>query len=84
LLTHVAGWLKRPLSFVAEHSFGLFFVHGVVIAILMRLPAPLSPHIGEPMADLAVYSGVVIVISLAIVVIAKYVTGKYSRYIIGC
>jgi len=84
LLTHVAGWMKRPLSFVAEHSFGLFFIHGVVIAVLMRLPAPLSPHIGEPMADLAVYSGVVIALSLAIVMITKYVTGKYSRYIIGC
>lgn len=84
LLTHVGGWLKRPLSFVADHSFGLFFIHGIVIAVLMRLPAPLSPHVGEPIADLAIYSTFVIAISLAIVVIAKYITGKYSRYVIGC
>jgi surface polysaccharide O-acyltransferase-like enzyme len=84
LLTYVAGWMKRPLGFVADHSFGLFFIHGVVIAVLMRLPQPLSPHVGEPMIDLAIYSGFVIAISLATVVIAKYLTGKYSRYIIGC
>jgi len=84
LLTHVGGWLKRPLSFVADHSFGLFFIHGIVIAVLMRLPAPLSPHVGEPIADLAIYSVFVIAISLAIVVIAKHITGKYSRYVIGC
>ena len=84
LLTHIPGLLKRPLGFVADHSFGLFFIHGIVIAVLMRLPAPLSPHIGEPMADLAIYSAFVIALSLAIVVIAKYATGKYSRYIVGC
>jgi surface polysaccharide O-acyltransferase-like enzyme len=84
MLTRVGGWLERPLRFVANHSFGLFFVHGIVIAVLMRLPAPLSQHVGEPIADLAIYSGFVIAISLAIVVIAKHLTGKYSRYIIGC
>ena len=84
LLAHVGGWLKRPLSFIAEHSFGLFFVHGIVIAVMMRLPEPFSPHVGEPIADLALYSFSVIVISLTIVVIGKYITGKYSRYVIGC
>jgi len=84
LLAHVGGWLKRPLSFIAEHSFGLFFIHGIVIAVLLRLPEPFSPHVGEPIADLALYSFSVIVISLTIVVIGKYITGKYSRYIIGC
>jgi surface polysaccharide O-acyltransferase-like enzyme len=84
LLTHVAGWMKRPLAFIADHSFGLFFTHGVVIAVLMRLPAPLSPHVGEPMVDLAIYSALVIAISLAIVVVVKQLTGKYSRYVIGC
>ncbi len=84
MLTHTVGWLKRPLSFVADHSFGLFFTHGIVIAILMRLPEAMSPHIGYPMADLALYSGFVITVSLGIVVVVKQVTGKHSRYIIGC
>ena len=69
---------------MAEHSFGLFFVHGIVIAVLMRLPAPLSPHVGEPIVDLAIYSAFVVLVSLAIVVVAKYLTGKHSRYLIGC
>ena len=50
----------------------------------MRMPAPLSPHVGEPMVDLAIYSPLVIAISLAIVVIVKQFTGNYSRYVIGC
>jgi probable poly-beta-1,6-N-acetyl-D-glucosamine export protein len=84
LLTHVGGWLKGPLSFIADISFGLFFVHGIVIAVLMRLPEPLSPHVGEPVTDLAIYSVLVISLSVVVVVVAKYITGKYSRYIIGC
>lgn len=84
VLAHTAGWLQRPLGFVADHSFGLFFTHGIVIAVLMRLPEPLSPHIGEPIADLALYSAFVIAVSLAIVVLVKQATGRYSRYIIGC
>lgn len=84
LLTHVASWMKKPLGFVADRSFGLFFIHGIVIAVLMRLPQALSPHFGVPVADLLLYTVVVIAISLAIVVVGKYVLGKYSRYIIGC
>jgi surface polysaccharide O-acyltransferase-like enzyme len=83
-LSRWGGILARPLSFIADHSFGLFFTHGVVIAILMRMPAPVSPHVGEPMADLAIYSLFVITISMAIVVVVKQLTGKYSRYVIGC
>jgi hypothetical protein len=83
-LARWGGRLARPLSFVADHSFGLFFTHGIVIALLMRMPAPLSPHVGEPIVDLAIYSAVVIAISLAIVVAVKQITGKYSRYVIGC
>lgn len=84
LLTHVAGWMKRPLSFVADNSFGLFFTHGIVLAVLMRLPERLSPHFGLPLVDLAAYGTFVIAVSLAIVVVAKQITGRYSRYVIGC
>lgn len=82
----LARWghhLGRPLKAIAANSFGLYFVHGVVIAILMRMPAPLSPHAGYPMVDLALYSLFVIAISFAGVMIIKALTGRYSRYIIG-
>lgn len=73
-----------PLSFIARNSFGLYFVHAIVIAVLMRLPETLSPHVGEPMADLAIYYVVVLAISFAIILAVKRIAGKYSRYIIGC
>lgn len=75
---------SRLLSFIADHSFGLFFTHGIVLAVLIRLPERLSPHLGEPMLDLAIYSLFVITWSLLIVLIVKQLTGRYSRYVIGC
>lgn len=77
------GYAHRPLSFIARNSFGLYFVHAIVIAVLMRMPEPLSPHVGEPMADLAIYFVIVLAISFAAILVVKKITGKYSRYIIG-
>ncbi|MEW9808129.1 acyltransferase family protein [Mesorhizobium sp. ZMM04-5] len=74
----------KPLSFIAKNSFGLYFVHAIVIAVLMRMPEVLSPHVGEPMADLALYFALVLAISFAAILTVKAITGKYSRYIIGC
>ena len=87
LCAALARWgalMGKPLAFVANHSFGLFFTHGIVIAMLARMPAPFSPHVGEPVADLALYSLFVLAASLAIVVLVKHITGQYSRYVIGC
>ncbi len=81
-----AAWGRHasgPLSFIARNSFGLFFVHAIVIAVMMRLPAPLSPHTGHAMADLALYSAFVLSVSLAIVLTVKKLIGPYSRYVIG-
>lgn len=78
------GYAARPLSFIAKNSFGLYFVHAIVIAVLMRMPATLSPHVGDPMIDLVIYFTVVLAISFAVILTVKAVAGKYSRYIIGC
>ena len=82
-----ARWGKhmgRLLSFVAANSFGLYFVHGVVIAVLTRLLAKvIAPHLPNPVADLVMYTVIVLAISIACVVVVKQVTGRYSRYIIG-
>jgi len=78
---HHAG---RTLSFIARNSFGIYFVHAIVIAFLMRLPEELSPHVGEPMTDLAIYASFVLAASIAIILVVKKIAGKYSRYIIGC
>lgn len=84
VLARWGGLLARPLSFVAGHSFGLFFTHGIVIAILNRMPQPLSPHIGEPVVDLALYSMLVLATSMTLVLAVKQIAGRYSRYLIGC
>lgn len=76
--------MAGPLSYIASRSFGVYFVHTVVIAAMIRLPQPLSPHTGEPISDMLLYSIVVLTLSLAIVSAVKRLTGRYSRYIIGC
>jgi len=78
---HVA---HAPLEFLAKYSFGIFFAHGVVLAMLNRLPVWMTPHLGSPLFDLVFYSAAVIAISLLMVLAVKAVTGRYSRYIIGC
>lgn len=77
-------YAHRPLSLIARNSFGIYFVHAIVIAVLLRMPEPLSPHFGEPMIDLAFYTVFVLTVSFAIIWVVKQIAGKYSRYIIGC
>jgi len=84
LLARWGHLAARPLKFLAEISFGLFFIHGIVLAALFRAPRFLSPHFGEPFLDLLLYSAVVLMISIAVVLAARKATGRYSRYIIGC
>lgn len=84
LFARWGGHASGPLSYLARNSFGLYFVHAIVIAVMMRLPAALSPHSGDPMLDLALYAGFVIAVSLAVVALVKQASGRYSRYIIGC
>ena len=48
-----AAWGRHasaPLSFIARNSFGLYFIHAIVIAVMMRLPASVSPHTGHAIA----------------------------------
>lgn len=78
------GYAAKTLSFIARNSFGLYFVHAIVIAVLMRMPAFLSPHFGEPISDFLLYTAIVLAISFAIILAVKKIAGKYSRYIIGC
>lgn len=82
-----AAWGKhggRLLSFIARNSFGIYFVHAIVIAVLMRMPEALSPHFGEPITDLALYTLFVLLVSIAIILAVQKIAGRYSRYIIGC
>lgn len=78
-------YLNRPhktLAFMAKISFGLFFIHGFMIVFFGRWLHNLaySSLWIEPAAEI----GFVILGSIAIVVLIKKITGKWSRYVIGC
>lgn len=82
----LARWghlLAKPLSFLAERSFGLYFVHGIVLTAISHAPHSFSPNLGSSVADFVAYSIVTILISIGIVMAVKWATGKYSRYLIG-
>jgi peptidoglycan/LPS O-acetylase OafA/YrhL len=84
LLARWGEHLHRPLVVLADYSFGIFFLHGIVIAAFNRLPAPLAPHTGNPWADLAIYTCAVVAACLLVAAAVKQVLGKRSRYVIGC
>lgn len=82
----LARWgqfLGRPLTYLAEVSFGLYFMHGVVLTAINHAPDYLSPHMGTSILDFVTYSVMAILGSLAIVMLVKRATGRYSRYVIG-
>lgn len=82
----LARWghlLARPLVLMAELSFGMYFMHGLVLTGLTHAPAWLSPHTGNSVVDFVTYSLVAISMSIAIVMVIKQVTGRYSRTLIG-
>lgn len=76
--------LKRLLSVLADYSFGVFFIHPIILAFMIRLPESFSPHVGEPLMDLALYGSFVFLLSLGIAMVGRWMLGRYSRYVIGC
>ncbi|MER2536003.1 MAG: acyltransferase [Rhizobiaceae bacterium] len=87
----LCGFLARwghlfapPLRFMARISFGVYFIHGIIIAVLTRMAPALSlPHSRNPILDLAIYGGVVLLLSVAVTLGVKRAAGRRSRYIIG-
>jgi membrane-bound acyltransferase YfiQ involved in biofilm formation len=84
LLARWGRMFATPLRFMAGISFGVYFIHGIIIAVLTRLAPVLSlPHSPNAILDLAVYGGVVLLLSVAVTLGVRRVAGKRSRYIIG-
>ena len=84
LFSHWTVDTAPVLGYVADISFGIFFVHAPVLAILIRMPPALSPHVGDLTLDLILYTAFVLAISIAIITVVKSLAGRRSRYIIGC
>lgn len=78
------GHFKRVLRPLADYSFGVYFIHPIILAFMIRLPEGLSPHMGEPLSDLLLYGSFVFVLSLGLAMLGRKIMGRYSRYLIGC
>jgi surface polysaccharide O-acyltransferase-like enzyme len=70
------------LSYVANVSFGLFFVHG----LFLGSAAFLSQHIDFPndLSFIAAEAATVLLFSFGTVALVKKLLGTRSRYVIGC
>jgi len=77
----VRQWFQR----LAETSFGIFFVHGPVLAVLqglMRRRVPGPAHYGVGLWLLGTVG--VISISMGSIRLVQRLLGERSRYVIGC
>jgi hypothetical protein len=83
VLARWGDYFGRFFGFAAENSFGVYFMHGIVLTALNHVPSAFSPHLGASMADFFTYGLIALLLSFAIVLVIKQVTGRYSRYVIG-
>ena len=69
------------IALIASASFAIFFIHPILILVLSLTKA--FPIFGNVWADLALASGLIVVVALVIAVIAKRIFGDRSRYLLG-
>jgi peptidoglycan/LPS O-acetylase OafA/YrhL len=70
---------NRLLGYLAEISFGLFFIHGFYMALYARI----NPAAGSVMQGFGEFM-LVILGSIITVYLTKALLRKRSRYVIGC
>ena len=77
--------LPEVLGSLATLSFGIFFIHGYAISAVERILARFGLH-QAPKNLLMVLLGIVVITGLTslVLVVIKKVTGKKSRYLVGC
>ena len=78
----VAKRVPRWLDHIGEMSFGIYFVHGYVVGVLLILikKLHLAPH---GFGEFAAASLAVVAISVLAVMLVKLVCGGRSRWVIG-
>lgn len=85
LLLYRLKHIKAPvLKTLAVYSFGIFFVHLYIIRVLELITTKMNASITFNSLVYLIHISLIIFICLAIVKLAKVVTGKYSRFLIGC
>lgn len=73
---------NRMLAYMAEISFGLFFIHGFYMLAFSRLVR--NVDLGNASTALLVEITMVVGASIVTVKLMKKVLGEKSRYVIGC
>ncbi len=83
----LARWghlVRGPLSWIAEISFGLYFLHGFVLAGLTHLPTSAMLDTGSSLMNFPLLAGASILLTIGVTSALKYVLGRASRSMIGC
>ncbi len=83
LLARWGDHLAAPFHALANASFGMYFVHGIILAAMSHLPAAASPRFAFSPAVFLTYATVTVLLSYATVRTARALLGPRSRYIIG-
>lgn len=84
-LRRAPGWLHRLANRPAEMSFGIFFVHYYFIYFArdLRVKWGSAPWAGG-ILNLCLYTGVLVLLSMAFVSLVRLLLGVRSRYVVGC
>ncbi len=85
LLARAPTWGARPLGFLADASFGIFFLHEYVIMVTQRLLSRLGCHgIPGSFGTMVLALGYATLAAGALVVLVRRMLGDRSRYVVGC
>lgn len=83
----LARWgerLSETFRALANASFGMYFMHGIILAALSHLPASMSPHFAFTPTVFLAYAFATVTSSYLVVRAAQAALGPRSRYVIGC
>ncbi len=83
LFTQIPSLRTTGISRLAADSFGIFFVHNLVLFILWPATSGGGPLSGNKFLDLAIWGGLVLGLSWGIVKLIQRCAGPYSRKLIG-
>jgi peptidoglycan/LPS O-acetylase OafA/YrhL len=71
------------LEILGHYSFGVFFVHYILISITRKLYERTVGVIDFNITSYLIYFMIILMLSIVTVYLVKKLTGRYSRYLIG-
>lgn len=77
-------YVRMPfLEILADYSFGIFFVHFILITITRKIISVMNVTVDFNIVTFLSYFMVVLLLSTTMVFLIKKITGRYSRNLIG-